>query len=88
MRSVSFSRPSPILDFEGRPLTGPGQSAHPEDVVYNPRHGTVWVADERDFGDVARPSLVELDPESGRELGRLVPEGDGPLSVYAAIRAN
>jgi len=88
VRSVSFSRPIPILDYEGRSLTGRGQSADREDVVYNPQHGTVWIADERDFGDVARPSLVELDPKGGRELSRLVPEGDGPFSVYAAIRAN
>jgi hypothetical protein len=88
VRSVSFGHQIPILDFEGRPLTGRGQGADREDVVYNPEHGTVWLADERDFGDVARPSLVELDPGSGRELSRLVPAGDGPFAVYAAIRAN
>lgn len=88
VRSVSFGRPVPILDFEGGPLTGRGQGADREGVAFNSAHGTVWIADERDFGDVARPTLVELDPESGRELSRLVPEGDGPFSVYSAIRSN
>ena len=88
VRSVSFDRPIPLLDFEGRPLTGRGQSADREDVIYNPEHRTVWIADERDGGDVARPSLVEVDPRSGRELSRLAPGAGAPFSVYSAIRAN
>jgi hypothetical protein len=88
VRSVSFDRAIPLLDAEGRPLTGRGQSADREDVAYDPETGTVWIADERDMGDVARPSLIEVDPESGRQLTRMGTDRDGAFAVYADIRAN
>ena len=61
VRSVSFDRPIPLLDADGRPIAGRGRSADREDVAYDPKRKTVWIADERDLGDVARPSLVEVD---------------------------
>ncbi len=88
VRSVSFDRPIPLLDVEGRPLVGRGQSADREDVVYDPQRQTVWIADERDLGDPTRPSLIEVDPETGRQVDRIGTEGDGPFSVYAHIRPN
>lgn len=88
VRSVSFERAIPLLDAEGRPLVGRGQSADREDVAYDPARKTVWIADERDLGDPSRPSLIEVNPETGRQVGRIGAEGDGPISVYADIRVN
>ena len=88
VRSVSFDRPVPLVDVDGQPIDGPGQSADREDVAYDAERGAVWIADERDAGDPTRPSLVEVDPEDGRELSRIGVEGEGPLSVYSTIRRN
>ncbi|HET6361816.1 MAG TPA: esterase-like activity of phytase family protein [Gemmatimonadota bacterium] len=88
VRSVGFGEPVPLLDPEGRPLPARAEGADREDVIYDPVRGTVWIADERDSGDPSRPSLVEVDPESGREIGRIVPDTEGPLSVYDSIRPN
>ncbi|HEY7471480.1 MAG TPA: esterase-like activity of phytase family protein [Gemmatimonadota bacterium] len=88
VRSVSFDRPLPLRDARGRLLAGPGQSADREDVAWDPGRGTVWIADERDSGDPSRPSLVEVNPANGREVGRMSAAPDGPLSVYGAIRRN
>lgn len=88
VRSVTFGQPVPLLDPEGRPLPERAVGADREDVAYDPVRGTVWIADERDSGDPSRPSLVEVDPESGREVDRIVPDTEGPLSVYDSIRRN
>lgn len=88
VRSVSFGPPVALVDFDGSPLTGRGRSADREDVIYDRARGSVWIADERDAGDPGRPSLVEVDPGSGRELSRLAPGADPPFSVYSSIRAN
>jgi hypothetical protein len=88
VRSVTFGRPVPLLDPEGRPLPARAEGADREDVAYDPARGTVWIADERDFGNPRRPSLVEGDPGTGREVGRIVPDHAGPLSVYDSIRPN
>ena len=88
VRSVTFGEPVPLMDPEGGPLPARAEGADREDVVYDPARGTVWIADERDSGDPSRPSLVEVDPQSGREVGRIVPDAEGPLSVYDSIRPN
>jgi hypothetical protein len=88
VQSVSFERPLSLRDTGGRPLTGRGRSADREDVAWDPTRGTVWIADERDSGDPSRPSLVEVNPANGREVGRMSADAGGPLSVYAAIRPN
>ena len=88
VRSVIFGQPVPLRNPEGGPLPARAEGADREDVVYDPERGTVWIADERDSGDPSRPSLVEVDPESGREVDRVVSDGAGPLSVYDSIRPN
>lgn len=88
VRSVKFGQPVPLLGPEGRPLPARAEGADREDVVYDPVRGTVWIADERDSGDPSRPSLVEVDPETGREIDRIVWDTAGPLSVYDSIRPN
>jgi hypothetical protein len=88
VESVSFAEPTPLRDAEGRILADPRMSSDREDVAYDRERGTVWIADERDSGDPARPALVEVDPVSGRLVRRLVAGGEGPLSVFAAIRPN
>jgi hypothetical protein len=87
VRSVTFAPPVPLKDGEGRNLSGQ-QRADREDVVYDRQSGTVWIADERDAGDASRPSLVEVDPVSGREVARLVPQAEDAFAVYAKIRGN
>ena len=88
VRSVSFDNAIPLLDTEGRPLVGRGQSADREDVAYDPERGSVWIADERDMGDVARPSLVEADPATGRMFSRVGTDRQDAFAVFADIRAN
>lgn len=88
VRSARVGQPLPLRDSAGGPLPARAQGADREDVVYDPSRGTVWIADERDSGDPSRPSLVEVDLESGREVDRVVSDGHGPLSVYDSIRAN
>jgi hypothetical protein len=88
VRSVTFGQPVPLRNPQGGPLPERAEGADREDVVYDPVRGTVWIADERDSGDPSRPSLVEVDPESGREVDRIVSDGAGPLSVYDSIRPN
>ena len=87
VRSVTFAPPVPLKDGEGRNLSGQ-QRADREDVVYDRQSRTVWIADERDAGDASRPSLVEVDPVSGREVARLVPQAEDAFAVYAKIRGN
>ncbi|CAN5863772.1 hypothetical protein BH20GEM1_BH20GEM1_15260 [soil metagenome] len=87
VRSVSFAPPVPLRDSAGQVLSG-RRRADREDVAYDRRRGTVWIADERDAGDPSRPSLVEVDPATGGEIAHLTPDEGGPLAVYAAIRAN
>jgi hypothetical protein len=87
VRSVSFASPVPLRDALGQVLSGPQRSDR-EDVAFDRENGTVWIADERDAGDPSRPSLVEVDPSSGREIGRIAADGEGPLSVFATIRRN
>jgi hypothetical protein len=87
VRSVSFPPPVPLLDVAGQALSGP-RRADREDVAYDRKRGTVWIADERDAGDPSRPSLVEVDPATGVEIARLSPDSGGPLAVYATIRPN
>ncbi|HYO47357.1 MAG TPA: esterase-like activity of phytase family protein [Gemmatimonadota bacterium] len=87
VQSVSFASPVPLRDADGRVLSGPQRSDR-EDVAYDRENGTVWIADERDAGDPSRPSLVEVDPASGREIARIAPDGEGALTVYATIRRN
>jgi len=88
VRSVSFGPRVPLLDPSGRPLPEPRMGSDREDVAYDPASGSVWIADEWDAGDPSRPTLVEVDPESGRTLSRLAPPRDGPLSVFRSTRRN
>ena len=88
VRSVRFGQPVPLRNPQGGPLPARAEGADREDVAYDPERGTVWISDERDSGDPSRPSLVEVEPESGREVGRVVSDGEGPLSVYDSIRPN
>ena len=87
VRSVAFAPPVRLKDAEGRNLSGQ-QRADREDVVYDRRSRTVWISDERDAGDPSRPSLVQVDPASGREVARLVPQAGDAFAVYANIRGN
>jgi hypothetical protein len=87
VRSVSFDSPVTLKGADGVVLSGP-QRADREDVVFDRESGSVWIADERDSGDPSRPSLVEVDPVSGLEVARLVPQDDDGFSVYANIRPN
>lgn len=87
VRFVGFPDAIPLRDAEGRELRQ-GHAADREDVALDPRRGTLWIADERDAGDPARPSLVEVDPRTGRILRRLSPTDGGPLAVYASARPN
>jgi hypothetical protein len=88
VRSVEFEPPIPIRDANGRRLADRRMAADREDVAVDSGSGTVWIADERDSGDPARPSLVEVNPLSGRVVRRLSPEDGGPFSVYATARPN
>lgn len=87
VRSVSFDPAVPLRDAAGRILSGP-RSSDREDAAYDPERGTVWIADERDAGDPSRPSLVEVDPTSGREVAGITADGETAFSVYATIRTN
>jgi hypothetical protein len=88
VRSVAFAPPIPLRDSAGRALPERQMGSDREDVAYDPRRGTVWIADERNSGDPSRPSLVQVDPGSGRPIGRIVPGSEGPFSVYGTIRRN
>ena len=88
VRSVSFAPPVPLLDDSGRPLPEPRMGSDREDVAYDPISDSVWIADEWDAGDPSRPSLVEVDPGSGRTRSRVTMPTDGPLSVYRNTRRN
>lgn len=88
VRSVSFSRAVTLVDDTGQPLPEPRMGSDREDVAYDPDNGTVWIADEWDAGDPSRPSLVEVDPQTGRTLSRVSMPADGPLSVYRHTRRN
>ncbi|HUF89759.1 MAG TPA: esterase-like activity of phytase family protein [Gemmatimonadota bacterium] len=88
VRSVTFAPPVPLVDDSGRPLPEPRMGSDREDVAYDPTSGNVWIADEWDAGDPSRPSLVQVDPQTGRTLSRVSMPADGPLSVYRHTRRN
>jgi hypothetical protein len=88
VRSVAFAPPVPLRDSAGRALPERLMGSDREDVAYDPTRGTVWIADERNSGNPSRPSLVQVDPGSGRPIGRIVPGREGPFSVYGSIRPN
>lgn len=86
--SATLAPPVILRDAGGRVLPEPRMGSDREDVAYDSGRGSVWIADERDAGNPSRPSLVEVNPASGRPISRLVPRDREPFSVYARIRPN
>lgn len=87
VRSVAFGPPVALLGPDGRALPEPRMGSDREDVAYDPIGGGVWIADEWDAGDPARPSLVEYDV-TGRPLARLAPLAGGALAAFRNTRRN